>query len=161
MTTPRALPPAVRKVLPWLLAWWALQAAVALTGRLVARRKDEGDESTAGIRRVVAVGGVQLRPVNPELARVRVDLVMGGAELDLTALPRVPGGVDLTVRALMGGMSVKVPAGWRVWWTFRGVGGIGVDEGAGVTRTDDERGADLRIHAVVLFGGLGVEGAGR
>jgi hypothetical protein len=161
MTTPRALPPAVRKVLPWLLAWWALQGAVALTGRLVARRKDEGDESTAGIRRVVAVGGVQLRPVNPELARVRVDLVMGGAELDLTALPRVPGGVDLTVRALMGGMSVKVPAGWRVWWTFRGVGGIGVDEGAGVTRTDDERGADLRIHAVVLFGGLGVEGAGR
>jgi hypothetical protein len=56
---------------------------------------------------------------------------------------------------------VTVPAGWRVWWTFRGVGGIGVDEGSGVTRTDDERGADLRIHAVVLFGGLGVEGAGR
>jgi hypothetical protein len=159
MTTPRALPPAVRKLLPWLLAWWALQGAVALTGRFVARRKDEGDESTAGIRRVVAVGGVQLRPVNPELARVRVDLVMGGADLDLTALPRVPGGVDLTVRALMGGVSVRMPAGWRVWWTFRGVGGIGPDRGSGVERTDDERGADLRIHADVLFGGVGVSGA--
>ncbi|MGY1633150.1 hypothetical protein ACI784_15735 [Geodermatophilus sp. SYSU D01186] len=160
MTTPRALPPALRKVLPWLLGWWALQGAVALTGRLVARRKDEGDESTAGIRRVVAVGGLQLRPVNPELARVRVDLVMGGAEIDLTELPRVPGGIDLTVRALMGGMGVRVPAGWRVWWAFRGVGGIGLDEGAGVTRTEDERGADLRIHAAVLFGGVGVEGPG-
>ncbi|MGY1638239.1 hypothetical protein ACI78V_16460 [Geodermatophilus sp. SYSU D00742] len=158
MTTPRSLPPAVRRLLPWLLGWWALQGTVALTGRLVARRKDEGDESTAGIRRVVAVGGVQLRPVNPELSRVRFDLVMGGAELDLTALPRVPGGIDLTARVLMGGVGVRVPAGWRVWWAFRGVGGIGVDEAADVTRTEDERGADLRIHADVLFGGVGVQG---
>ncbi|MGY1822513.1 hypothetical protein [Geodermatophilus sp. SYSU D00079] len=158
MTTPRALPPAVRRVLPWLLAWWALQGVVALTGRLVARRKDEGDESTAGIRRVVAVGGVQLRPVNPELTRVRLDVVMGGGDLDLTALERVPGGIDLTVRVLMGGVSVRVPAGWRVWWASRGVGGVGPDRGAGVERTDDERGADLRIHAGVLFGGVGVTG---
>jgi hypothetical protein len=161
MRSPRPLPPAVRKVLPWLLGWWALQAAVAVTGRLVARRKDEGDETTAGIRRLVAVGGVQLRPTNPELARVRLDLVMGGGELDLTGVPRVPGGVDLTVRALMGGLGVRVPADWRVWWHFRGLGGIGVAEGTGLTRTDDERGADLRIHAQVLFGGIGVEAGAR
>jgi len=159
MTTPRALPPAVRKVLPWLLTWWAVQAVVAVTGRLVAHRKNEGDDSTAGIRRVVAVGGVQLRPVNPELSRVRLDLVMGGGELDLAALDRVPGGVDLTVRAFMGGLGVRVPAGWRIWWAFRGVGGIGMEEGAGLTRTDDERGADLRIHADVLLGGIGLEAA--
>jgi hypothetical protein len=160
MTTTRRLPPAVRRVLPWLIAWWALQALVAVTGRLVARRKDEGDESTAGIRRVVTVGGVQLRPTNPELSRVRLDLVMGGGELDLTALDRVPGGIDLTVRALMGGLGVRIPADWRVWWSFRGAGGIGMEQGAGPTRTDDERGADLRIHAHVLLGGIGVEAAG-
>ncbi|MGY1704344.1 hypothetical protein ACI79C_07205 [Geodermatophilus sp. SYSU D00697] len=159
MTTSRRLPPAVRRVLPWLLAWWALQAVVAVTGRLVARRKDEGDESTAGIRRVVAVGGLELRPANPELSRVRIDLVMGGGELDLTGVPRVPGGIDLTVRALMGGLGVRVPSDWRVWWSFRGVGGIGMEQGAGLTRTDDERGADLRIHADVLLGGIGVEAA--
>ncbi|MFW3171717.1 hypothetical protein [Geodermatophilus sp. CPCC 206100] len=161
MTTPRSLPPALRRVLPWLLAWWGVQAAVAVTGRLVARRKDEGDETTAGIRRVVAVGGVRLRPANPELTRVRLDLVMGGGELDLTGLDRVPGGIDLTVRAFMGGLGVRVPAGWRVWWAFRGAGGIGLGRGAGVERTDDERGADLRIHADVLFGGIGVEGPER
>jgi hypothetical protein len=159
MTTSRRLPPAVRRVLPWLLAWWTLQGLVAVTGRLVARRKDEGDESTAGIRRVVAVGGVQLRPTNPELSRVRLDFVMGGGELDLTRVPRVPGGIDLTVRALMGGLGVRVPADWRVWWSFRGVGGIGMEEGAGLIRTDDQRGADRRIHAGVVFGGIGVEAA--
>jgi hypothetical protein len=158
MRTSRPLPPAVRRLLPWLLGWWAFQAALAVTGRLVARRKDEGDESTAGIRRVVALGGVELRPTNPELSRVRLDLVMAGGELDLTALPRVTGGVDLTVRAVMGGLGVGVPSDWRVWWHSTGVGGIGLD--GAVARTGDERGADLRIHARWLFGGLGIEGRG-
>src|SRR3712207_6864023 len=98
-----SLPPAVRRLLPWLLGWWAVQAALAVVGRLVARRKDEGDESTAGIRRVVAVGGGELRPVNPELSRVRLGLLVAGAHLDLGAVPHVPGGAGLTVRALLGG----------------------------------------------------------
>ena len=157
MTTRNTLPPAVRRVLPWLLRWWALQAVLAVAGRLVARRKNEGDESTAGIRRVVVLGGVELRPVHPELSRVRLDLLMGGVRLDLTAVPKVPGGVDLTVRALMGGVSVRVPAGWHVWESVRGVGGVGVTEGADVLQTDDERGADLRVHADLLFAGIGIE----
>ena len=157
--TARTLPPAVRRVLPWLLGWWAVQAVLAVGGRLVARRKDEGDESTAGIRRVVVLGGVELRPVNPELSRVRLDLVMAGGQLDLTGVPHVPGGIDLTVRALMSGLGVQVPTGWRVWWSCRGLGGVGFAESDGLVRTDDERGADLRIHADVLFGGIGVEGA--
>lgn len=155
----RTLPPVVRRLLPWLLGWWAVQAALAVAGRLVARRKDEGDESTAGIRRLVTVGGVDLRPVDPELSRVRLDVVMGGARLDLTAVPRVPGGVDLTVRALVGGVGVRVPAGWHVWWSCRGVGGVGVADGADVFGTDDERGADLRVHADLVFAGVGLETA--
>ncbi len=159
MRTRSTLPPALRRALPWLLGWWALQAVLAVAGRLVARRLDEGDESTSSIRRVVVLGGVELRPVNPELSRVRLDLVMAGGHLDLTAVPHVPGGVDLTVRALMGGLGVQVPTGWRVWWSRRGPGGIGFAESDGLVRTDDERGADLRIHADVLLGGIGVEGA--
>lgn len=157
MRTPSTLPPAVRRVLPWLLRWWALQAVLAIAGRLVAWRLDEGDESTAGIRRVVALGGAELRPTNPELSRVRLDLLMAGARLDLTRIPKVPGGVDLTVRALMGGVSVRVPAGWHVWESCRGVGGVGVAEGTDVLHTHDERGADLRVHADLLFAGVGVE----
>ena len=156
MRTSRPLPSVVHRVPPWLLRWGALQAAVGVAGRLAARRKDEGDESTAGIRRVVVLGGVRLRPAHPQLSRVRLDVLMGGAELDLTAVPRVPGGVDLTVRMLLGGVQVQVPAGWRVWWSCRGPGGVRVAEGAEVLPTDDERGADLRVHADVALGGIGL-----
>jgi hypothetical protein len=38
------------------------------------------------------------------------------------------------------------------------VGGIGAD--GTVQRTHDEHAADLRVHATVLFGGIGIEGAG-
>ena len=157
MPSPRSLPPVVRRVLPWLLAWWGLQAVLAVGGRLVARWKDEGDESSAGIRRVQAVGSVALRPTNRALSRVRIDLAMAGGVLDLSGLPRVPGGIDVTIRAVMGGMAVQVPPGWRVWWRLRGIGGIGAD--GPVVRTKDEAGADLRLHVVTVLGGLGIESA--
>jgi hypothetical protein len=151
------MPAIVRKVLPWLAAWIGVQVVVGTAGRLAARRLDQGDESSAAIRRVVAMRGVELAPRNPELSRVRFDVVMGGGLLDLSGLPRVPGGIDLTLRAVMGGLSVRVPAGWRVWWTARGPGGVGITRGAAVTRIEDERSAELRIHAVVAFGGIGIE----
>ena len=142
--------PIARRVLPWL----ALGGALALAGRLVARRVDEGDESTTGIRRLQVVGGLDLHPVNPALCRVRVDLVMAGGELDLTGIGGTAG-VDLTVHAVMSGMSVRVPPDWRVWTRFRGIGGLGTDHC--VQRTHDEHAADLRVHGAALFGGIGVQ----
>ena len=147
-----------RRVLPWLAAWFGFQAVVAVAGRVAARLKDEGDESSAGIRRVVTHNGLELHPRNPELSRIRLDLAMAGGELDLTAIGRPATGIDLTVRAMMAGLAVRVPPDWRVWWQFRGVGGIGAD--GTVQRTHDEHAADLRVHATVLFGGIGIEGAG-
>jgi hypothetical protein len=155
MTTTRRRPDPARRVLPWLTGWLLLQGLGALAGLLIARRKDEGDDSTAGIRRVRVMGGTELKPHNPELSRVRLDLVMAGGEIDLTRIPRVPGGVDVTVRAVMAGAAVRVPPDGRVWVSSSGVGGVGVDPG--VQRTDDERGADLRVHATVVAAGVGIE----
>jgi hypothetical protein len=135
--------------------WFAFQALVALVGLIVARRKNEGDESSVSIRRVLTHNGLELHPRNPQLSRVRVDLAMAGAEIDLTGLPRPDGGIDLTARLMMAGMAIRVPADWRVWWRFRGVGGMGSD--GSVQRTRDEHDADLRVHATTLFGGIGVE----
>ena len=150
-----------RRVLPWLAVWLGLRAGIALTGWLVARRVDIGDESTATIRRTRAAGGLRLRPRNQHLSRVRLDLVMAGGDLDLTGVPEVPGGIDVTVHLVMAGLAIRLPAGRTVWWSARGPGGIGIAEGAGVMRTDDERGADVRIHAQLWFAGLGVEGPAR
>src|SRR3954454_61127 len=117
-----------RRVLPWLGVWLAAQAVLAVRGRLLARRYDEGDESTAGIRRVKVLGGFELVPRNPELTRVRIDLVMAGAELDLTGIGETAG-IDLTVTTVMAGMAVKVPPDWRGWARVPGVGGPGADRG--------------------------------
>jgi hypothetical protein len=104
---------------------------------------------------VLTHDGLELRPRNSALSRVRIDLAMAGAEIDLTGLPRPDAGIDLTARVLMGGMAVRVPADWRVWWQFRGVGGMAGD--GAVERTRDEHAADLRIHAAVLLGGIGIQ----
>jgi hypothetical protein len=146
---------AFRKLRPWLVGLIAFQAGVALVGWLTAWRKDEGDESSTNIRRTLTHFGLELQPRNPRLARIRVDLAMSGADIDLTTLPRPETGIDLTVRALMAGMAIRVPPDWRVWWEFRGLGGIGGD--GAVQRTHDQHSADLRVHAVVLFCGIGVE----
>jgi hypothetical protein len=150
--------PVGRRLLTALWIWLGLQAVVAVAGRLAARRLDEGDESSTSIRRVVTMGGLELRPTSPTLARVRVDLVMAGGELDFTEAPPLPGGVDVTVRAVMAGMSIRVPRGWRVWSEFSGVGGMGA--GPGVQETPQWVEADLRLHARAVFGGIGVESAG-
>jgi hypothetical protein len=155
MRTSRSLPPAARRALPWLVGWLTFHAAVAIAGRVTAWRKNEGDESSTSIRRVFTHSGLELHPRNPALTRVRLDLAMAGAELDLTGIPRPEKGIDLTVRAAMAGLAVRVPADWRVWWQFRGVGGIGTD--GSLARTHDEHDADLRVYAAVAFGGIGLE----
>ncbi|MGZ6870575.1 MAG: hypothetical protein ACXVFW_00935 [Blastococcus sp.] len=146
-----------RRLLIALVCWLGFQVVLGIAGRLAARRLDEGDETSRAIRRVQTLGGVLLRPTNPELIRVRLDLGMAGGELDLTGVGETTVGIDLTVRALMGGLAVRVPAGWRVWWSFRGIGGVGTD--LAVARTHDQHAADLRVHAGVLFGGIGIEAA--
>jgi hypothetical protein len=154
----RATAPWWRRALPWVLGWLGVQAVMALAGQVAAARFDEGGEGSTVIRRVRTMGGLQLRPTNPQLSRVQLDLGMGGVELDLTGLERPAGGVDVAVHVVMGGVGIEVPADWRVWWSFAGVGGIGSD--GGVARTSDEHEADLRIRARVLFGGVGVQGVG-
>jgi hypothetical protein len=151
------VPPVLRRALPWLGGAAVAQVGLALAGRVLARRHDEGDDTTAGIRRFRLAGGTQLRPHHPELSRLRLDLVMAGAEVDLAQVPRVPGGVDLTVRAFLAGAEVRVPGDWRVWVHSAGPGALAVD--SRLVRTDDERGADLRVHAVVGAAGVSIERA--
>jgi hypothetical protein len=155
MTTTRRLPTWARRALPWVAVWLTVQALVGGVGRILAYRHDEGDDSTAGIRRVQTLGEVRLRPYNPQLARVRVDLMMAGGQVDLTGVPRVPGGVDLTVHALMAGLEVTVPRDWRVWVGSKGVGGVDVDPR--LQQTKDDRFADLRVHAGVALAGVALQ----
>src|SRR4051794_10250756 len=158
MTAMRVQNPVLRVVLRSAALWILGQAVLVAVGRLAARRLDQGDESSTDIRRVYVMSGEELRPTDPGLSRVRVDAVMGGAQLDLTALPPSPAGVDVSVRALMGGVGVPVPKGWTAWWSYRGaMGGVGAD--GGVQRVTDPASADLRVRARSVMGGVGIESA--
>jgi hypothetical protein len=158
MTSSRLSNPVVRRVLRSLALWSLGQLAILLVGRLVARRLDRGDETSSDIRRVYLMSGEELRPTSPGLSRVRVDAVMGGAQLDLTALPPSPAGIDVVVRTLMGGVAVRVPKGWTAWWSYRGaMGGVGAD--GGVQRVTDPARADVRVRARAVMGGVGIESA--
>jgi hypothetical protein len=158
MTSSRLSNPVVRRVLRSLALWALGQLALVLVGRLAARRLDRGDETSTDIRRVYVMSGEELRPAGPGLSRVRVDAVMGGAQLDLTALPPSPAGIDVIVRTLMGGVGVRVPKGWTAWWSYRGaMGGVGADDG--VQRVTDPSHADLRVRARAVMGGVGIESA--
>jgi hypothetical protein len=150
--------PVVRRVVRSLALWAVGQAAMLAVGRLAARRLDRGDETSTDIRRVYVMSGEELRPTDPGLARVRIDAVMGGAQLDLTAVPPTPDGIDVTVRALMGGVGLRVPKGWTAWWSYRGaMGGVGAD--GGVQRVTDPATADVRVRARTVMGGVGIETA--
>jgi hypothetical protein len=156
MTAIRGMNPVVRTVLRWVALWTLGQAVLLVVARVAARRLHRGDETSTDIRRLLVMTGEELRPTDPGLSRVRVDAVMGGAQLDLTALAPAPGGIDVTVSALMGGVAIRVPTGWRTWWSFRGaMGGVGAD--AGIDRVTDPATADLRVHARAVMGGVGIE----
>jgi hypothetical protein len=62
-----------------LATWTAARLVARVVGRLAARRLDRGDESATDIRRVLIMDGEELRPTNPALTRVRLDLAMAGA----------------------------------------------------------------------------------
>ena len=158
MTSSRLSNPVVRRVLRSLALWLLGQLALVLVGRLAARRLDRGDETSTDIRRVYVASGEELRPTGPGLSRVRVDAVMGGAHLDQTALTPSPAGIDVVVRTLMGGVAVRVPKGWTAWWSYRGaMGGVGAD--GGIQRVTDPARADLRVRALAVMGGVGIESA--
>jgi hypothetical protein len=150
--------PVVRRVLRSLAIWTLGQLAMLVVGRLAAKRLDRGVETATDIRRVYVMSGEELRPTGAGLSRVRVDAVMGGAQLDLTALPPSPTGIDVVVRTLMGGVAVRVPKGWTAWWSYRGaMGGVGAD--GGIERVTDPARADLRVRARAVMGGVGIESA--
>lgn len=110
----------------------------------------------AGTRRHILViqGGMELRLSGDEIEDLVVSVLMGGVLLDLRAanLTRRPAHVD--VMAVMGGVMLVVPEGWKV--RFEGeamMGGVRYVTKPGV---DGEPEPDLVVFARVVMAGLHV-----
>jgi hypothetical protein len=145
---------------PWLVAWGIVQMAIRVSGMVMARRLDAGDETAGQQRRVKTMGQLSLRPTSQELSRLQFDLALAGLDLDLTRARPAPGGVDIVVNCLMAGGTIRVPAGWHVATESRGVGGVSSKTSGQELEGPEATAADVRVHLNAALGGVTVERAG-
>ncbi len=115
-----------------------------------------GEEDDAEFSVVASMDGTVFEAKTKQLAEARATAFLGGVELDLMDADLVPG-AHLTLRAVLGGIDVVVPAHWRVVVMGRAVmGGIGnlTDPDAAV-----EEAPLLLVDALAVMGGIEIHPA--
>lgn len=130
-----------------------LAGLLTVAGAVVRRTVPQfGTESDDAFSLVVVMSERQFRSTAIRLRSGEVLAFMGGAELDLRRASIVDG-TTLRLRAVMGGIDVIAPPGWRVEIAASAFMG-GVDN-----RTDpdaDRDGPLLLIEALAVMGGIAV-----
>lgn len=133
--------------LAWAAAIAGAVGAAAVVKRAVPSRGDAGSDELA---LVAVLDGVELASRAQGFRGGSLLAWFGGIDLDLRAAALAPG-ARLSVHALFGGVSIRVPPGCRVESKVHAVFG-GVD----VARPDGEGGPALAVDGLAVFGGVSV-----
>jgi hypothetical protein len=135
---------------PGVLALGAL-AGVAGAAAFVRRAvPSRGDETSDDVALVAACGGVELASRSQAFRGGSVLAMLGGVSLDLREASLAPG-ATLSVRALLGGVAVRIPEGWRVESRAHALfGGVAVP---GRPATDDDA-PTLVVEGLAVLGGI-------
>ncbi len=88
--------------------------ALGAVSRLLSRLLTEGDDASDVFSIAAIVGGAERTSRATALRHGRVLACCGGVQLDLREAALDPAGARLSIRALMGGVQVTMPRGWRV-----------------------------------------------
>lgn len=146
------------KAITGVVTGFVVLCATSALAALAVRRKVPtfGDGESAQFSVVAAMGGADFESTTEEFEEGRATAFMGGIQLDLVGATLTPGAY-LTLRAVMGGIDVVVPAHWRVEVMGRTfMGGIG-------NLTDpDSPDADaplLLVDAIAVMGGIEIHQA--
>jgi hypothetical protein len=131
-------------------AWGGFQAAAALTKRAIPSR---GDEESDELALVAIYDGIELKSRAKAFRGGSMFAWFGGIAVDLREATLAPGGAQLTLNALFGGVAIRVPTGWRLESKLSGVAG-GVDVRA--PEPDDPDAPTLTLAGRALFGGIAV-----
>ena len=114
-----------------------------------------GDETTGDFELVTIMEGKEFASRAEGFWSGRVTAVLGGVDLDLRDAVLDPGGADLAIVTVMGGVALRVPETWVV--ETKGSAVLGGQE---VRVTDPDSLPDdapvLRIHARTYLGGLAI-----
>lgn len=131
----------------------ALVAASSIAAVFVVRKRVPafGGEGDPRFSVVAAMDGAVFESRAGEVVEARATAFMGGVQLDLTGTGLAPGAY-LTLRAVMGGIDVIVPAHWRVEVMARTVMG-GIENVTDPDQSRDEAPL-LLIDALAVMGGI-------
>jgi predicted membrane protein len=155
----------------WLLLWqldlvpyslfdlWPL-ALIVVGGLLVARAwrgrsfRSRETEAEPVASAFVIMGGVERKVVAQEFRGGEVDVVMGGAVIDLRGAGLASDGATIDVFAMFGGIDLIVPEGWRVIGRVTPLFGGFEDN---TVPPADPGAPALTVHGMVLMGGVEVK----
>jgi hypothetical protein len=133
-----------------LVFWGGFMAAAAAVKRVLPSR---GDSESDEVALMAVFDGQELRSEARAFRGGSMLAWYGGIDADLRDAQLAPGGAHLSVGALFGGVSIRVPSGWRVEKTMRAVAG-----GVEVSGDDpeDPDAPTLVLDGYALCGGVAV-----
>jgi Cell wall-active antibiotics response 4TMS YvqF len=112
-----------------------------------------GDETSDELDLAAIFDSVDLASHATAFRGGRILAWFGGVALDLREATPAAGGARLDIRAAVGGVSIRVPAGWRVDAEGQTViGGLAVS----VPEPDDPAAPTLVVRAASLVGGVAI-----
>jgi hypothetical protein len=140
----------LRALLLFKLGFWAgtFASAAALKRAFPSRGDEESDE----LRLIAILNGVELKSRAQAFRGGSMFTWLGGIAVDLREAQLAPD-AHLEVGSLLGGIALRVPAGWRVETDVRTLGG-GV--AVSVPEPEDANAPTLRITGFTAFGGIAV-----
>jgi hypothetical protein len=142
------------RIMKRVLIGYAFVAVSSVIAALIVRRMvpEFGDESDDVVSLVAAMGGRSFASRSDALRSVEAVACMGGIEIDLTHA-QIVDGARLRLHAVMGGIQVTVPSGWRVNVVSRSVmGGVG----NGLARSTDTDAPLVVVEASAIMGGIDI-----
>jgi hypothetical protein len=140
----------LRTLLAFALGVYAgLAAGAALLKRALVSR---GDEESDELALVAIFGGVRLASRAKAFRGGSLLAWYGGIDVDLTEAELAPG-AHLRVTALLGGIAVRIPPGWRVESSARALlGGVDVRP----RDAEDPDAPTLRVDGLAVLGGIAI-----
>jgi hypothetical protein len=133
-----------------LVFWGGFMAAAAAVKRVLPSR---GDSESDEVALMAVFDGQELRSEARAFRGGSMLAWYGGIDADLRDAQLAPGGAHLSVGALFGGVSIRVPSGWRVEKTMRAVAG-GVEVSG--ENPEDPDAPTLVLDGYALCGGVAV-----
>ena len=138
--------------------FWPLVLVVVGASLAFGRKRSASSHSFSDdVVHVFAILGGADTPISSQAFKGgSAGVIFGGSTLDLRNAKLAPEGADLDLFAAFGGVDVLIPEGWKV--VDRGVPILGGFDNKTVPPTSDDPNIHtLRVHYLVLFGGIDIK----